>query len=143
MTDRHQPTDRRSFEARIIAKAWRDPNYRRRLLNNPKGVLAQEIASIDPSVVLPSALQVHVHEEGPDVYHLVVPRNPKDISIGELLGDNLEAVAPQTIAVVTAVTQITNAQTNYVAIQSVVQAVNIVNAQVATNVTSLVSNLVG
>ncbi|MGH6671544.1 MAG: NHLP leader peptide family RiPP precursor [Xanthobacteraceae bacterium] len=143
MTDPQQPIDRRSFEARIIAKAWKDPNYKQRLLANPKGVLQQEVASIDPSVVLPSSLQVQVHQESPDVYHLVLPRNPQDISLGELLGDNLEAVAPQTIAVVTAITQITNVQTNYVVIQGVVQAVNIVSAQVATNLTSVVSNVIG
>ncbi|MGH6671543.1 MAG: NHLP leader peptide family RiPP precursor [Xanthobacteraceae bacterium] len=91
---------RRDFEARVIAKAWKNPAYRQRLLSNPKGVLQQEISVVDPSVVLPSSLQVQVHEESPDIYHLVLPRNPKDISLGELLGDNLETVAPQTVAVV-------------------------------------------
>lgn len=94
---------RRDFETRIIAKAWKDPTYKQRLLSNPKAVLQQEISAVDPSVLLPSALQVQVHEESPDVYQLVLPRNPKDISLGELLGDHLEAVAPQTIVVVSAV----------------------------------------
>ncbi len=109
---------RRELEARIIAKAWKDPNYRKRLLADPKGVLQHEIAAIDPSVSLPTALQVQVHEEAPDTYHLVLPRNPKDISLGEVLGDNLEAVAPQTVAVVTAVVQcvVGNQVTNTVAL---------------------------
>jgi hypothetical protein len=94
---------RRDLEARIVAKAWKDPNYKARLLSNAKAVLQNEISAVDPSVLLPPALQVRVHEEAPDVYHLVLPRNPKDISLGELLGDNLEAVSPQTIAVVTVV----------------------------------------
>lgn len=90
---------RRDFEAQIIAKAWRDPKYRARLMRDPKGVLQEEINAIDPSVELPRDLKVAVHEESPTAYHLVLPRNPKDISLGEVVGDDLEAVAPQTIAV--------------------------------------------
>ena len=95
-----QPMTRRGLEARIVAKAWRDPQYKARLLRDPKGVLEEEVQAIDPSVTLPDALNVHVHEEGPDTYHLVMPRNPNEISLGEIVGDDLEAVAPQTIAVV-------------------------------------------
>jgi hypothetical protein len=91
---------RRDLEARIIAKAWRHPSYKQRLLSDPKGVLQSEISAIDPSVALPPGLQVHVHEEAADTYHLVLPRNPKEIALDEVLGDDLEAVAPQTIAVV-------------------------------------------
>jgi hypothetical protein len=111
---------RRELEARIIAKAWKDPNYRTRLLADPKGVLQSEISAIDPSVSLPTKLQVQVHEEAPDAYHLVLPRNPKDISLSEVLGDNLEAVAPQTVAVLGAVVgnatgiQVGNMQVNLV-----------------------------
>jgi hypothetical protein len=105
MTDKDTPTaapvlTRRDLEARIIAKAWKNPAYKQRLLADPKGTLQHEIAEVDPSVSLPTGLQVHVHEEAPDTYHLVLPRNPKDIALDEVLGDDLEAVAPQTIAVV-------------------------------------------
>jgi hypothetical protein len=93
-------TTRRDLEARIIAKAWRHPAYLQRLLADPKGVLQSEISAIDPDVVLPPALQVHVHQEAPNEYHLVLPRNPRDIALSELIGDDLEAVAPQTIAIV-------------------------------------------
>jgi hypothetical protein len=126
---RPTPLNRREFEARIIAKAWKNPAYKQRLLANPKALLQQEIAAIDPSVVLPAELQVQVHEEAPNVYHLVLPRNPKDISLGELVGDNLELVAPQTasVAVVTVgnviVAPIANMQVNLVNIQAVVQSV--------------------
>lgn len=105
MTDQQSNTSRRAFEARIIAKAWKDPSYKQRLLTNPKAVLQQEVAAVDPTVVLPAELQVQVHEEAPNVYHLVLPRNPREISLGELIGDNLEAVSPQTIAVVVSTVQ--------------------------------------
>ena len=91
---------RRDLEARIVAKAWKDPSYKARLLNDPKAVLQSEISAIDPAVSLPAALQVSVHEEGPNLYHLVLPRNPREIALSEVLGDNLEVVAPQTVAVV-------------------------------------------
>lgn len=119
---------RRELEARIIAKAWKDPNYKRQLLSNPKAVLQQEISAIDPSVSLPPALQVQVHEEAPNAYQLVLPRNPRDISLGEVLGDNLEAVAPQTVAVVVSVVQ--NVVGNVVLI-------NAVNTNFAVNAATL------
>lgn len=93
-------TTRRDLEARIIAKAWRDPKYRARLIKSPKAVLQEEVKLIDPGVTLPPQLEVSVHEESPTAYHLVIPRNPRDISLGEVVGDELEAVAPQTIAIV-------------------------------------------
>lgn len=94
------PMTRRDLESRIVAKAWRDPAYRAALIADPRGTLQAELQSIDPSIALPPALQVHVHEESANTYHLVLPRNPKDISLQEVIGDNLEAVAPQTVAVV-------------------------------------------
>ncbi|MGN6185605.1 MAG: NHLP leader peptide family RiPP precursor [Thermoanaerobaculia bacterium] len=99
-TPASQPMTRKDFEAHIVAKAWRDPKYKQRLLSDPKSVLAEELRAIDPSVQLPANLKVSVHEESPTQYHLVLPRNPNEISLGEVAGDNLEAIAPQTIAVV-------------------------------------------
>lgn len=99
-TEPVQPMSRRDLESRIVAKAWRDPAYRDALLKDPKGTLEAELKSIDPSITLPASLKVHVHEESADTYHIVLPRNPKDISLSEVIGDDLEAVAPQTIAIV-------------------------------------------
>lgn len=97
------PMSRRDLEARIIANAWRDPDYAARLHKDPKSVLADELKSIDPSIKLPDSLKVHVHEETADTFHLVLPRNPKDIKLSEVMGSDLEAIAPQTIAVVVVV----------------------------------------
>jgi hypothetical protein len=122
---------RRDLEARIIAKAWKDPNYKARLLSNAKAVLQNEISAVDPSLLLPPALQVQVHEEAPDVYHLVLPRNPKDIALGELLGDNLEAVSPQTIAViVVTASNVTSTPLTAVNVCAVVQVANVTTVSV-------------
>lgn len=94
-----QPVTRRDLETRIVARAWRDPTFKSLLLSNPKAALQQELATVDPTIQLPPALQVHVHEESPTTFHLVLPRNPREITLGEVVGDDLEAVAPQTIAV--------------------------------------------
>lgn len=92
---------RRDLEARIVAKAWRSPDYLHRLRNDPKGVLQEELRSVDPRIRLPENLEVHVHEESATRYHLVIPRNPREISLAEAVGDaNLEAVAPQTVGIV-------------------------------------------
>ena len=98
-----KPMTRRDLEARIIAKAWKDPDYKSRLIQNPKAVLRNELYEIDPSITLPDALNVQVHEETADLFHLVLPRNPTDIKLSEVIGDNLEGVATETVAVLVAV----------------------------------------
>lgn len=118
---------RRDLEARIVARAWREPNYKQRLLQNPKSVLLEQLQTISPSVELPAALNVAVHEEAADQYHLVLPRNPTEITLHDLAGENLEALAPQTVAVV-------------VLGPAVAQIVNVVATQVNT---SVVTNVVG
>jgi len=121
-----QQITRRDLEAKIIARAWRDPEFKRHLLARPHAIMQAELHAIDPSIVLPAALQIHVHEEKPNVYHLVLPRNPRDISLGEVIGDDLEAVAPQTIAVLVAGVAV-------VAGNTVVAGNNVANVNAAVN----------
>lgn len=118
---------RRDLESHIVAQAWRDPAYRDRLLRDPKSVLQEELQKLDPNIQLPADLQVAVHEEAPTQMHLVLPRNPREISLSEAAGDNLEAIAPQTIAVVVLAA---------VAVNTVAAANNVgtVNAAANTNV---------
>jgi hypothetical protein len=138
-----QPITRRDLEARIIAKAWRDPEFKRHLLHNPHGVVQHELKAVDPSIVLPAGLQVQVHEESPNLYHLVLPRNPRDISLGEVLGDNLEALAPQTVAVLTVNTSVTNVLQAVLGVANI--NVNVTNSVVVVGnvATNVVGNVVG
>jgi len=97
------PASRRDLEARIIANAWRNPKYKEALLKDPKAVLESELRKIDPKISLPDTLKVQVHEEAADTFHLVLPRDPRDLKLSDIVPDDqLEAVAPQTIAVVVA-----------------------------------------
>ena len=121
-----EPMTRRELEAKIVAKAWRDPSFKGLLMSNPKAALQHELTAIDPAIRLPDALQVQVHEETPTTYHLVLPRNPRDISLGEVMGDDLEAVAPQTIAVLVVGVAV-------VAGNTVVAGNNVANVNAAVN----------
>ncbi|HEX4495913.1 MAG TPA: NHLP leader peptide family RiPP precursor [Thermoanaerobaculia bacterium] len=127
-TPPHKPiTTRRELESHIVAQAWRDPAYRELLLKDPKEVLQEELKKIDPNIQLPAGLHVSVHEETPTHMHIVLPRNPRDISISEAAGGDLEAIAPQTIAILVLAA---------VAVNTVAAANNVgtVNAAVNTNV---------
>ena len=64
----HFPTQRHNIEQRIVHRAWADPEYRARLLADPKAALAEELG-----VELPERLQVEVVEERPDSLCIVVP----------------------------------------------------------------------
>ena len=104
MTEKQTPTEkpvttRKDLEARIVAKAWKDSKYKERLLKDPKGVVQQEVHAIDPSIKLPEKLKIHVHEESATAAHLVVPRNPNDVSPAEA-SEDLKDVPPHKIAVV-------------------------------------------
>lgn len=64
------PTQRRTIEARIVRRAWADPDYRSRLLADPKAAIGEELG-----VDLPESLEVVVVEERPDRMCVVLPVN--------------------------------------------------------------------
>ena len=69
---------RQKFEAEIIAKAWKDPEYKKRLLESPKEVLQEELRKVRPELTLPDDFKVFVHEEAPKAVHMVLPVNPAE-----------------------------------------------------------------
>ncbi len=85
--------NRQEFDARIIAKAWKDEAFRKRLLSEPNAVLADELAALHEDAKLPSDLKVTVLEEKPDQIYMVLPVNPQDFHDGELSEDQLSTVA--------------------------------------------------
>jgi hypothetical protein len=78
--ERQSPVTRSQFEAEIAAKAWKDPEYKKRLLAAPKEVFEEELRKIRPGAKLPENVRIHVHEEAPDVVHISLPANPEDYS---------------------------------------------------------------
>jgi len=79
------PMTRRKFEDEIILKAWKDPEYKKRLLESPKEVLQEELRKIRPELTLPNDFQIYVHEETPNAVHMTLPVNPADY--GEVSGE--------------------------------------------------------
>jgi hypothetical protein len=64
----HFPTQRQNIERRIVQRAWAEPEYKARLLADPKAALAEEIQAD-----LPEELDVHVFEESSNSLCIVLP----------------------------------------------------------------------
>ncbi len=84
--------DRKQFEAKIVAKAWKDEKFRDTLKADPRGTLAAELQGIHSAAKLPENLKITVVEESPDHIYLVIPNRPPGVS-GALDEASLEAVA--------------------------------------------------
>jgi hypothetical protein len=134
--ERPSPVTRSQFEAEIIAKAWQDPEYKKRLLAAPKEVLQEELRKIRPGAKLPEKMQIYVHEETPNVVHISLPANPQEHS-GTLSEEYLDEVAGGCIAVAVAVVYGVAVTAQIVANVSAAGNVNVtanVNANVNVNV---------
>lgn len=99
----NKPMNRNEFEAIIIAKAWKDPAFRKRLLADPKKVMQEELTAVYPNAKLPNDLKIKVVEETDKELTIVLPVNPSGAGKGALSDEDLDAVAGGTIAVVVAV----------------------------------------
>jgi hypothetical protein len=56
------------LERELIEKALKDENFHKALLANPKSALESEFG-----VALPNGLQIEVHQETPNLLHVVLP----------------------------------------------------------------------
>jgi len=77
---------RRALETRLIEKAWRDPEFRKRVLSDPKGILEKQLGR-----KLPEQLKIYVHEEDGNTLHFTVPPSPANVA--ELSDEELEKIA--------------------------------------------------
>ena len=71
------------MRTRIIDKAASDPDYRARLLDDPRATVAAELG-----VTIPNALTIKVHEEDAGSAHLVLPPSSRlhDTDLGAVAG---------------------------------------------------------
>jgi hypothetical protein len=141
--DENKPMNRNEFEAQIIAKVWKDAQFRARFLADPKGVMQTELSAVYPNAKLPEDLKINVVEETDKELTIVVPQNPAALTDKAMSDEELDAVAGGTIAVVVAValtvavTINTAAQTNVGANINVGANVNIgYNVSIASNQTT-------
>ena len=80
---------RQEIERRLIEKSMEDEDFRRGLLENPKGTLEQELGTR-----LPEEVRVVTVEETADTIYLVLPSTPMEgAEGGELSDQELESVA--------------------------------------------------
>jgi hypothetical protein len=69
----------------VIAKAWKDPTFKKRLLGNPKAVLTE------CGMTFPENMNVKVIEDTSDTYTFVIPKTPAKMQ--ELEDQVLETIA--------------------------------------------------
>jgi|SRR5882724_1964134 len=79
-------TARLDIETALIKKCWHDPEFRKEVVADPKGVWEKAIGQ-----KLPDNLKIFIHEEDGDTFHLSIPPTPKDVN--ELSDEELERVA--------------------------------------------------
>jgi hypothetical protein len=86
MAEHAKPT-RPEMEARLIDKAWKDPAFRRALIEDPNGTLERELG-----LTVPAGVSLTVLEETPTNRYLVLPPGQTG-AVGELSDADLAAVA--------------------------------------------------
>jgi hypothetical protein len=65
----------------LIAKALKDVDFRKQLVNNPKATIARELG-----INIPSGVNIHIHQETSTEFHLVLPpfEQPDELTDAEL-----------------------------------------------------------
>jgi hypothetical protein len=77
----------RTVLAMVVARAWRDEEYKRRFLSDPKGVLAEE------GVEIPDDVELRVLEDTPTAKYINVSRHGEEAE-PQKIGQVLERLLP-------------------------------------------------
>ena len=77
---------RHELETLIIERAWKDPDFRREFVSDPKGTIEKYSGQ-----KLPSATKIEVHQEDANTMHMTIPMPPPNLN--ELTDADLERVA--------------------------------------------------
>lgn len=86
---------RHEMETLIIEQAWKNPEFKREFVSDPKGTIEKYSGQ-----KMPDNVKIVVHEEDANTMHMTIPLAPKNLS--ELSDDDLERVAGGTDVVITA-----------------------------------------
>jgi hypothetical protein len=76
---------RAQYTEQLLSRAERDPDYRKRLTEDPSSAIEEELG-----VEVPESIQVKVVQEGPNEAILVLPRH---LEPGQLRDEELAAAA--------------------------------------------------
>jgi len=77
---------RRDLETRLIEKCWKDPEFQKEVVSDPKGTFERHFGQ-----KLPEDYKVYIHEEDGNTLHFSIPPAPANLS--ELSDEELERVA--------------------------------------------------
>ena len=80
--------DANQIKAQVTARAWKDKEFKSRLLGNPKAVLEKEYG-----IKLPADVNFKILEETSTTAYLTLPMPPDDIAPDQLSDAELESVA--------------------------------------------------
>ena len=84
---------RRNLESRLIEKAWKDSQFKKEVVRDPKGMFERYLGK-----KLPPDLKIVVHEEDANTLHFSLPVAPSNLS--ELSDEELQRVAGGTDVVI-------------------------------------------
>jgi hypothetical protein len=79
-------TTKRDLEVALIEKCWKDPEFKKQILADPKGMLERHVGK-----KLPADLKVFIHEENAEALHFSLPPVPTNMT--ELSDQDLDKVA--------------------------------------------------
>jgi Nitrile hydratase, alpha chain len=85
---------RRDLETALIEKCWKDPEFRKQVVSDPKGMLERHTGQR-----LPPEVKIFVHQEDANTVHFSIPPTPANVT--ELSDEDLERVAGGTDVVIT------------------------------------------
>ncbi len=87
MAKKQAGEEQRQAMAKIVARAWADPGYKKKLMRQPRAVLAEA------GIAVPKGHKVVVHECDKKTSHFVIPAKPEGL-IGEDVAAAHGALAP-------------------------------------------------
>jgi hypothetical protein len=77
--------DHRKKMGKVIAKAWTDPEYKKKLHSDPHAALAEA------GITVPKSQKIRVLEDSADTVHVVVPARPASVTDQQLRNDEMHA----------------------------------------------------
>jgi hypothetical protein len=81
-----QTSTRRDMETALIEKCWKDPEFQKAVVSDPRGMLERHTGQ-----KLPPQVKIIIHEEDANTLHFSIPPAPANAE--ELSDEDLERVA--------------------------------------------------
>jgi hypothetical protein len=86
MPEVEQESPRIQLRTALIERCWKDPEFQKKVVADPKGMFEQASGR-----KLPENVKIIVHEEDANTLHLAIPPSPEQLA--ELSDEDLERVA--------------------------------------------------